>query len=253
MIFLFFFLALAVAEPSPLLRLVEAQDLYHVTTTFFDLVEENAPVVFHLAESGTFLAQKQLQFWDVERVLDDIGPVPAVGGGPEWVEWGYDDIAASEYLHSIPVSPCHSEVEGQGGAIYFRDIVATEHVRGATYGVNSDILLLTVQLSAGVSLAQGQVRSTTLTCSAKHGEIVQVFLRNTHFLSFTPRFRVLRYNPRRRRFRGPVAFLLQPRQKEIVANGVGELVCGSSAVMGLSCDAVIGDVREAPEWKEGEK
>lgn len=234
----------ALAAP---LQLVEAQNLHQVATDYSHLLDSDSAVMFHLTESGTFLAQKQLQFWDVEKVLDDSGPVPAAGTSPEWVEWGYDDISASEYIHHIPVSPCHSEVQGQGGAIYFRDIVAAELIRGATYGVSTDILLATLELTAGLSLAHGSSRSTTLTCSAKHGEIVQVFLRNTHFLYFTPRYRVLRYNARRGQFWGPVGFAFQPRQKEMAANGVGELVCGSSAVMALSCDLVVGDVREAPE------
>lgn len=225
------------------LRIIEAQNLGQVAAEFSHLLGAESQVMFRLVERGTFLAPKQLQFWDVETELGE--HADSIARGPEWVEWGFDDIVASDYLHHIPVSPCHSEVAGHGGSIYFRDIVASDQVRGASYGVSSDILAGTLELTAGVSLARSEARSTTFTCSAKHGEIVQVFLRNTHFLHFTPRFRVLWYHARRAQFRGPTRFTVQPRQKEVVASGVGELVCGSSAVVALSCDAVVADVRAA--------
>lgn len=233
-------------DEAPPIELVEVEGLYDITHHHALKLKPGTPVMFRLRQSDTFLAQKQLEFWDVERLLDESVPVQHDAKvSSEWVEWGYEDYEVSEFLHNIPVSLCHSELEGEGGAIYFRSIVATDRGRGASFGITPKAYGNSLALSSSVLISEALAISTTLTCSAKHGEIVQVFLRNTHFLYFTPKFRVLAYNRRENRFAVPQTFTRQPRQKEVVANGVGDWVCGSSSVMNLMCDSVVDDVRNA--------
>lgn len=223
-------------------HILEARNISHLQTKFAQILRSaTLHYVFHLEDSNTYVARKDNTYWNVEENLDDlVDPKKKKNKKDvEWVEFGFDKIYESRSSDLIPVSHCHSQVNGQGGTISVQGVMGQVQTLSGTLGITPWAELFAVTLTSTVTLERPHATKMVLACNAKHGEVVQIFLEGTRFLYYTPRVRELAFDKKKNQFRKPGKFMVQPQKKAVVRGGVGDWVCGSSTVIPLQCSRLI--------------
>lgn len=217
--------------------IIEVENLRELETKYAaQSIGASDDVVFHLRDSKTFVAREKNDYWDMEENLDELEGRKIVRNDEvALVEFGFERayIANSEDL--IPVSYCHSETEGQGGALNIQSSIGLSQSFAGSFGVNPNSVAFSLSLMASVGLEQTLSINTVIGCSAQHGEIVQLFLVDTKFIYYTPTVRVLKFNKKTERFAEPGKFEKKRQRRAVVKGGIGKWICGSSSVIPLQC------------------
>lgn len=211
-------------------------------------------MVFYLKNSKTFLTRKDDKFWDVVENLDNArGSVVARWWNPfaakkakkvPWVEFRFANMTEAVSEDPIPVSPCHDEMQGQGGSLTLQLGVSTSGSLSGSFGVSPIINGITLGFSTKSAIGTSNSESTSLTCNAKEGEVVQAFLYGTRFLYFTPYYRIRQFDPNRAKFEGAGKMCQLPEKRIVLENDFGMWGCASSAVTPLRCSKVVTDLSE---------
>lgn len=228
-------------------KVVNVNGLREVETKYLLLLTSNEPVVFYLAKSRTYLTRKEEEFWDVIEDLDllfEEAKAKPAAKKIELIEFRFDKLYHADHEDLIPVSPCHSEVQGHGGAIAMQLNVGLSSAYSGALGISPNIYVWAISLTAKVTVDRSGSIATTITCSAKEGEMVQVFLARTHFLYYTPYFRLRQFDIEKGKFEKAGKMVTLPQKRVVTSGGVGEWVCGTSSVIPLQCSHVVYDLGE---------
>lgn len=244
--FLGFFLVSTLAVSLPLLMsrnyripsseaavIIEAQNLAELETSYAKSIGASDDVVFRLTDSKTFVAKEKNDYWDIEENL--IGLKTKKNREVTWVEFGFDKTYVANSKDRFPVSYCHSETEGQGGALNIQSSIALGQSLTGSFGVNPNLVSFSLSLVTSVALELSGSINTVIGCNAKHGEIVQLALVDTAFLYYTPKVRVLKFDKKMNKFAKPGNFEKKKQRRAVVKGGIGEWICGSSTVIPLQC------------------
>lgn len=226
------------------LRVLEVQ-------TLSELVERNLlskpanDILFFVSETNTYVAPKDENYWDVEVDLDDIDDSLNRRNGKNlavWIEFGFEKTYIASSDDKIPVSRCHSETNGQGGALNIQSSVGASRSLTGSFGVKPNTVTVSLTLTGTVSLERPENINTVIACSAKPGDVVQLFLLKTKFLYFTPKFRLLEFNRKSRTLKEPGDFIEQRQQRAVIKGGVGEWLCATASMIPLQCADQVSDI-----------
>lgn len=216
--------------------IIEVQNLTELETSYARSIGASDDVVFRLIDSKTFVAKEKNDYWDIEENLDLlIGLKTKKKREVTWVEFGFDKTYVANSADRIPVSYCHSETEGQGGALNIQSSIVLGQSLTGSFGVNPNLVSFSLSLVTSVGLELSGSINTVIGCNAKHGEIVQLALVDTTFLYYTPKVRVLKFDKKMNKFAKPGNFEKKEQRRAVVKGGIGEWICGSSNVIPLQC------------------
>lgn len=217
-------------------HIIEVENLMELETRYAKSNGASDDVVFHLRDSKTFVAKEKKDYWDIEENLDELkGRKTKRNHEVALVEFGFEKAYIANSENRIPVSYCHSETEGQGGALNIQSSVGLGQSLTGSFGVNPNAVAFSLSLMASVGLEQTLLINTVIGCSAKHGEVVQLFLVDTKFIYYTPTVRALKFDKKTKRFAKPGKFEKKRQRRAVVKGGIGEWICGSSSVTPLQC------------------
>lgn len=225
------------------LRVLEVQ-------TLSELVERNLlskptnDILFFVSETNTYVAPKDEKHWDVEVDLDVIDDSLNRRNGKNlaWIEFGFEKTYIASSDDKIPVSRCHSETNGQGGALNIQSSVGASRSLTGSFGVKPNTVAVSLTLTGTVSLERPENINTVIACSARPGDVVQLFLLKTKFLYFTSKFRVLEFNRKSQILKEPGDFIEQRQQRAVIKGGVGEWMCATASMIPLQCADMVSDI-----------
>lgn len=227
-------------------RIIEVRNLTELQNKFSKaLSEPTEDFVFHVENTNTFVAQKNNDYWDIEENLDGLSAAgfrkkKSKGDKNEisWIEFGFQKLYIVDSATRIPVSHCHSEVNGQGGALNIQSTIGLGQSLTGSFGVSPNIVAISLSLTGSVTLELSESVTNAVACDVKHGEVVQLFLVGSQFIYYTPRMRELTYDRKKKSWRKLPKFSTQKQRRAVVRGGLGEWACGSSTVIPLQCSYV---------------
>lgn len=226
-------------------KILEVMNLSHLETKYGKLLATSENTIFHLIDTKTFVAKRNNDYWDLEENLDDLSKIEKTKKHEvSWVEFGFQRTYITKSENRIPVSHCHSETEGQGGALNIQSSVGVAQSLTGSFGVNPNTVAFSLSLTASVALELSLSVNTVLGCSARHGEIVQLFLVDTKFVYYTPKVRMLIYDKKKGKLLKAGQFENKKQRRAVVRGGIGEWICGSSTVIPLECSQLSTSVTE---------
>lgn len=129
-----------------------------------------------------------------------------------------------------PVSACHSQHLGQGGAVSVQVADMPAMGTGASFGVSVQVLAAVLKATWGLDVAVKPARATTVTCLVNPGETVQVFVR-ARAVTFAPLYR-LRVVDGAGQFSQPGEMVALPLRQAVAR---GDVACVSDRVRALQC------------------
>lgn len=207
-------------------------------------LEGGQNALFWVEEEETFLSPWRKDQWRVKSKVEDFVQRLVLlrsrlkgKSHAKWVEFKFTDVREEENAEMEPVSFCHDETYGHGGSVMMQGVVSETKSLEGTIGVLFDIYTVALLLTAKTSLETGVSKLIALACPVEHGEIVQLFLRHTRYLHYTPQYRLRAIE--NGKFTKGGDFEVRPQEERIVAGGIGEWMCVSSRLAPLQCGPAV--------------
>lgn len=233
-------------------------------------ISQDNETVFHIANSGTFLARRDPKHWRVEDSVENFvneytpfgdkklskilnsrffkalknmvkrPPIP-------YIEFYFTDFRVEESKSMIPVSPCQNELQGEGSILKMQ---MTGIDRATPHGTIGIPKLLQGVLSGGEAEFETEdenLAMLSLKCTIPHGEMGQIFLRNTAFLYYRLWYRTSIYIQQTSKFNVLSEFKEKGEERSIIKGGMGEWLCATSSMKLLECFRPVQDIMKPEE------
>ncbi|WPK25323.1 hypothetical protein PUMCH_002634 [Australozyma saopauloensis] len=250
-------------------EIVEVKDIEEAQKRYSSLLgKKYNQMVFRLLDSGTFLTRRVQEYWDVEETLQELQygdtlssdlrlqnlyknsrlsmglkkkfkdrPIP-------YVEFFYSDFAIERSNDLLPVSPCHSEILGEGSVVKVQLTEITRATPQGKIGVPNFLQLILSTGEADLEVERENLLMMSLKCNVDHGEVGQIFLSHTEFLYFNTWYRTVWFDPNTGTFTKPEDFQKRPRERMVMKYGIGEWYCVTSKLRPLKCQEVVTDITD---------
>lgn len=247
-------------------EIIKINTLEEVGNLYKDRLANDENVVFHILSTGTFLTRRIQKYWDVEETVQDLQregyhpqdktlrkiykssrlykglrkifkppPVP-------YVEFYFTNFTVEKSRQLLPVSPCHSEINGEGSIIKMQLTEIDRIAPQGTIGVPKPLQLFLSSGEADIALEDESLSMVSLKCNLAHGEIGQIFLRNTAFFYYNSWYRTVLYDRDTHEFSTNDQFKKRDRQRMVLKGGLGEWLCATHKIIQLQCFNVIRDI-----------
>lgn len=221
--------------------------------------------VFHIASSGTFLSRRDPIHWQVEESVKDLAKESSPIGDKKlskllrsrllkglknilkhppipYVEFYFSNFTVKKSKSLIPVSPCHSELLGEGSVVKLQ---MTDIDRATPHGTIGIPKLLQGVLSGGEAEFETEdenLSTFSLKCTIPHGQMGQIFLSDTVFLYYKLWYRTLIYDQQKGIFKVSSEFKEKGTERSIIKGGMGEWFCATSSMIQLQCFNTVRDI-----------
>lgn len=247
---------------SPNCELISVQNIDEVTENYLEILTfPTLCVLFQIKDTNTFLIRKSKRRWNYASSLESLSRItgksffPSISGSSRfslfkrfakvrdeflWVELYFDDFEHRSTGGQVPISPCHSEILGDGTVVSFQTVFLSNI--GGTGGLTADfdIWSFVIGVAADTTLETAKAFSLKIRCNIGRGEVGQLLLANTRYLYYTPSYRILIFNLKTMQFSKEDGFKKQKRERRIIKGGIGDWECATSSVAELQCNSVGG-------------
>lgn len=276
--FLHYLVLASTLRPPKDYEVVSVGGLDEIERDYKKTLKKGKDVVFHINGSNTFLTRRKQEYWDVEetvpeyrkanlhsldllfrkvykqalwnkglRSLFKLPPIP-------YVEFFYANFSMTTSRTMLPVSPCHSELLGEGSVIKMQLTEIGRSTPQGTIGVPKSLQRYLTSGEAEVEVEDEHLSTMSIKCTIPHGEVGQIFLSDTEFLNYHTWYRTVMYDQRRKKFIANSEFRKRPLERMVLKGGMGEWLCATSKMIELQCFNVVKDlsVPEREQYDEEE-
>lgn len=247
-------------------KVVSVKDFEDIEDNYMNLLKNDQKVVFRIESTKSFLTRRIQKYWDVEDTVHEYQlaqvrsinkmftktyrkalfsknlrdffkrpPVP-------YVEFYYSDFSVERSRGLLPISPCHSEILGEGSLIKMQIVLVSRTTPQGTIGVPKALQKFLSSGEAEVEVEYESQAMMNIKCWIPHGQIGQIFLSDTTFLYYTTWYRTVLFDRGKGKLVTNTNFKKRARERTVIKGGLGEWSCATSKLIQLQCFNVVRDI-----------